>query len=228
VEYSIAIAFTIGLASTLHCLGMCGGISGALTFSLPAQVRGSRGRLIPYVFAYNAGRLASYAAAGGLAGALGGGLLRADGGSSWQLAVHTAAALILVGIGLYLAGWFPRFAQLERIGEPWWRRLEPYGKRLIPVRSPGQAVLFGAVWGWLPCGLVYSTLLWTISAGHPLDAAMLMLAFGAGTLPAVMSAGVLTGWAARLARLPYLRQAVGLAIVAMALATLWYATGAGY
>jgi uncharacterized protein len=224
LEYTIAIAFTIGLASTLHCLGMCGGISGALTFSLPGEVRNSRMRLLPYVFAYGFGRIGSYAVAGALAGLLGAALLRGGGDIRF---VHTLAqviaAAVLVGIGLYLAGWFPRFAQLERIGIPWWRRLEPYGRRLLPVRSPLQAVLFGAVWGWLPCGLVYSILIWTLATGDPLRGALLMLAFGAGTLPGVMTAGVLAVWMVRLSRLPYLRQVIGLSIVAMGVGTLWYA-----
>jgi len=223
LEYSLLIAFTIGLASTLHCLGMCGGIVGALTFSLPPEVRESRRRLIPFTFAYNLGRLASYSLAGALAGALGNTLLNSRIGL-WHAhtVMQVAAALILIGIGLYLAGWFPKFALIEKIGEPWWRRIEPYGRRLIPVRSPLHAALFGAVWGWLPCGLVYSTLIWTMSAGGVVKGAALMLAFGAGTLPGVMTTGILTGWMTRLTRLPYVRQAIGLSLVGMALGTLWF------
>lgn len=226
LEYSLVIAFTIGLASTLHCLGMCGGIIGALTFSLPAEARGSRGRLVPYTLAYNIGRIASYSLAGALAGALGNTLLNGSTGLRYgHVVIQLIATFILIGIGLYLAGWFPKFGLLEKIGEPWWHRIEPYGRRLIPVRSPLQAVLFGVVWGWLPCGLVYSTLIWTVSAGSALDGAALMLAFGAGTLPSTITAGILTGWMARLTRLPYVRQFVGLSIVAMALGTLWFTSG---
>jgi hypothetical protein len=126
----------------------------------------------------------------------------------------------MVGVGLYLAGWFPRFALIERIGVPLWRRLEPVGRRLLPVRSPVHAYVFGLVWGWLPCGLVYSALLWTTSSGGAAPGALFMLAFGAGTLPSVMTAGIVTGWIARLTRLPLVRPVVGLLLIGIALTGL--------
>lgn len=223
MELSLATAFIIGIASTLHCLGMCGGISGALTFSLPAEVRRSRWRLSGYSLAFGVGRVGSYAMAGGIAGAVGAILLQVVSDiQPLQLFARTLAAAVLAGIGLYLAGWFPRFAQLERIGAPVWRRLEPHARRLLPVSSPLQALLFGAAWGWLPCGLVYSMLIWTLTTGEALQSALLMLAFGLGTLPGVMTAGILTARLAHLARKAPLRQIIGLTIVAVAVATLAY------
>jgi len=136
------------------------------------------------------------------------------------------AALVLVSIGLYLAGWFPRFAGIEAMGAPLWKRLEPLGRRLLPVRSPAAALVFGAIWGWLPCGLVYSALLWTTTTGGGANGALTMLAFGAGTLPGVMSAGVFTGWLARVTRLPYVRQGLGVLLIVMAVISLWLAANA--
>ncbi|AHE99081.1 sulfite exporter TauE/SafE family protein [Thioalkalivibrio paradoxus] len=223
MEHSIAIAFLIGLASTLHCVGMCGGISGALTLSLPEDVRKRRTRLFTFVLAYGLGRIGSYALAGGIAGVVGAILLRGGGDTgALHLIAQLFAATILAGIGLYLAGWFPGFAQLERLGAPAWRRIEPWGRRLLPVSSPLQALLFGAAWGWLPCGLVYSMLIWTLATADALQGALLMLAFGAGTLPGVMAAGIFAAWLVRLARAPHLRQAIGLLIVIVALATIVY------
>ena len=223
MELSLATAFLIGLASTFHCLGMCGGISGALTFSLPVEVRQSRWRLPAYLLAYGLGRIGSYALAGAITGTVGAILLRGGGNMAFlHVLAQTLAAAVLVGIGLYLAGWFPRFAQLQNIGAPVWRRLEPYGRRLLPVSSPLQALLFGAAWGWLPCGLVYSMLIWTLTAADALEGALLMFAFGLGTLPAVMTAGVFAAQLARLARITHLRQIIGLTIVAVAVATLFY------
>ena len=220
VEYPFIAAILIGLFSSLHCLGMCGGIMGALTFSLPREVREQPQTFGLYLAAYNLGRIGSYAAAGALLGGVGGTFYEVVSPRWAHLALQAASALLLTGIGLYLAGWFPKFALLERIGVPLWQRLEPLSRRLLPVRSPLYALLYGMVWGWLPCGLVYSTLLWTLTAHGSGQGALFMAAFGVGTLPAVMAAGMLTGWITRLTRLPYVRPLVGLTIIALGLATV--------
>jgi sulfite exporter TauE/SafE len=220
LDLALVSAFLIGLFSSLHCLGMCGGIAGALTFSLPPEIRRERWRIVPYVSAYNLGRITSYMAGGALAGALGNTLIADLQGGYGYIALQVLAAVLMVGVGLYLAGWFPRFALIERIGVPLWRRLEPVGRRLLPVRSPVHAYVFGLVWGWLPCGLVYSALLWTTSSGGAAPGALFMLAFGAGTLPSVMTAGIVTGWIARLTRLPLVRPVVGLLLIGIALTGL--------
>lgn len=225
-SHPLSIAFTLGLFSTLHCLGMCGGIIGALTLSLPPEVRAARWRLVSYVGAYNIGRILSYTLAGAVFGAFGQRLFQALSPTYGHLLLQGLAALVLVSIGLYLAGWFPRFTGIEALGAPLWRRLEPLGQRLLPVRSPAYALLFGTIWGWLPCGLVYSALLWTTTTGGAVTGALTMLAFGAGTLPGVMSAGVFTGWLTRVTRLPYVRQGVGLTLIVLAVVSLWLAAQA--
>jgi uncharacterized protein len=125
-------------------------------------------------------------------------------------------------MGLYLAGWFPKFAHMERMGAPVWRKLQPIGQKLLPVRTLKQAFLLGTVWGWLPCGLVYAALAVAATVGEPVKASMVMLAFGAGTLPAVMGAGLFTGLLASMARAKHLRQIAGISIIAMALATAFW------
>ena len=197
---------------------MCGGIIGALTFSLPEKIRNNRWHLIPYVSAYNFGRISSYCLAGALAGGLGDNLV-ALSPSYGHLVLQLFASILMIGIGLYLAGWFPAFVKIEHIGKPVWKKLEPISQKLIPVKSPGHAYLFGLVWGWLPCGLVYTALIWSTTAGSAKDGALLMLAFGVGTLPAVMIAGILTGWFTRLIRTSYIRPVVGLTIIIVALIT---------
>jgi len=218
MEITFVSAFFIGLFSTVHCLGMCGGIIGALTVSLPEKIRNNRKRLIPYVTAYNFGRISSYSLAGALAGGFGSNLV-ALSPAYGHLVLQLFASTLMIGIGLYLAGWFPALVKIEHIGKPIWKKLEPISQRLIPVKSPGHAFLFGAVWGWLPCGLVYTALIWSTTAGSVKDGALLMLAFGAGTLPAVMIAGILTGWFTRLIRSTYIRPIVGLTIILVALIT---------
>ena len=219
MEITFISAFFVGLFSTVHCLGMCGGIIGALTFSLPEHIHNNRWRLIPYVAAYNIGRISSYTLAGALAGGLGDQIITRLAPQYGHLILQLFAAVLMIGIGLYLAGWFPAFARIEHIGKPIWKKLEPISQKLIPVKSPGHAYLFGVVWGWLPCGLVYTALVWSSTASSAKDGALLMLAFGAGTLPTVMIAGILTGLFVRLSRLPYIRPLVGLTVIIMALVT---------
>jgi sulfite exporter TauE/SafE len=135
------------------------------------------------------------------------------------------AGLFMVAMGLYLAGWWVGLGRLERAGGVLWRRLEPYGRRLMPVRHPGQALALGLLWGWLPCGLVYSTLVWSVSSGGAWQGAALMLAFGLGTLPNLLLMGVAAGAIARLARDARVRQVAGGAVLLFGLWTLWAALG---
>ena len=221
MDYSLIAAFSIGLVSVLHCIGMCGGIIGALTLSLPADIRAHRGRVFVRVLAYNVGRISSYAIAGAVMGGVGSALLHAVSPKYGHLIAQAIAGLVLLGIGLYLAGWFPGLARVELAGARIWRWLEPLGRRLVPVRSPARALAFGAVWGWLPCGLVYTMLIWSTGAGGAGTGAMRMAAFGLGTLPGVAGAGMLADWMVRLGRLPWVRRAVGVAMVAAAAVSWW-------
>jgi sulfite exporter TauE/SafE len=223
VEYTVASALLLGLFSTLHCIGMCGGIMGALALSLPPGIRQRPARLALYLAAYNLGRIASYALGGALLGTLGAELYSLVSPRWGYLALQATAALLLVGTGLYLAGWFPRFALIERIGQPLWRRIEPLGRRLIPVKSLPQALAYGLVWGWLPCGLVYTALLITVVSGDGPHGALFMAAFGLGTLPAVTGIGILAERFRRAARQPGLRRAGGVALIVLGVAGFFFA-----
>ncbi|MFZ0789367.1 MAG: sulfite exporter TauE/SafE family protein [Chromatiaceae bacterium] len=216
------LAFVVGILSALHCVGMCGGIVGALSFSLPAQTRTHRERLLAFLLAYNLGRIASYAAAGALFGWLGGALL-ADEARAWMYdALRVLAALVMVGIGLYIGGWFPRFAALERLGMPLWRLIEPIGRHLLPVRTLTQAMLYGAVWGWLPCGLVYSMLIGSPAQAGAVAGALYMALFGAGTLPVMLAGGLLAGRLYRLGQDRRFQAASGLVVIVLGLSTLHF------
>lgn len=210
-------AFIVGLFGSLHCVGMCGGIIGALSFSVPPQVRADRLRLLAYLSAYSTGRIGSYVVAGGLIGAVGASLLAALGNSGHAL-LQAAATLVMCGIGLHIAGLFPQLAQIERLGAPLWRRLQPLARHLLPVRSVWQALAYGAAWGWLPCGMVYSMLLWSLGQHDIVGGMASMAAFGVGTLPAVLGVGVVTLWLGQLARRQAVRRLAGLSLTAMALA----------
>lgn len=222
---SLGAAFLVGLLGGVHCVGMCGGIVGALTFGLPEQVRGQRSAVVPYLLAYNAGRIASYVTAGALMGGIGWLAANLALVHDVQRVLQIVAAAFMIALGLYLAGWWQGLAKLERAGGALWRRLEPLGRRLLPVRTPGQAVQLGLLWGWLPCGLVYSVLIWAIAAGGVVEGALLMLAFGLGTLPNLLAMGVFAAQLARWARRRAVRVAAGLVVIGFGIVGLWRGVG---
>lgn len=200
-------AFIVGLLGGVHCAGMCGGIVGALSFGAASQ------RRWPVMLGYNAGRVSTYTLAGALMGALGfyfSGLLPVQSAQRFLL---TLAGIFLVLMGLYLGGWFTGLARVERAGGVLWRRIEPLGRGLLPVRSVGHAYLLGLLWGWLPCGLVYSALVWTVASGGTLQGAALMLAFGLGTLPNLLLMGAAASQLQRWVRLPAVRTLAGLTVI---------------
>ena len=177
---SISTAILLGLLGSAHCLGMCGGI--AATIAL-----GQKQNRITNLLGYNFGRLFSYALAGALIGSLG--ILIKD--SFLAIALRTAAGLLLITMGLYVAQWWKGLIHIEKLGNKLWSLIRPTASKLLPVKNIKQALLLGFFWGWLPCGLVYSTLIWAASAQDPIQSASLMFAFGLGTLPAMLSTGML-------------------------------------
>lgn len=193
-EFSIIAVLLTGLLGGVHCLGMCGSIVGIFT----AQVPKGNARW-PFHLAYSSGRIASYAAAGALAGAVGqAGLLMRDAVPVQHL-LFILSSLMLIALGLYLAGIWGAVRQMERVGASLWKRLQPYTTRLLPVNTVPRATGLGALWGWLPCGLVYSVLLVALASGSAAQGALIMLAFGLGTLPNLLAIGLfwesIKGWA---------------------------------
>jgi two-component system response regulator HydG len=208
-------AIVMGLFSSFHCIGMCGSIIGTLTLSLSREVRTLKRLLAPFVLSYNLGRISSYTMAGLIAGSLRYALELPFGPQGYRV-LQVAASLVMAACGCYIAGWFPRFAYLERLGARLWRLLEPLGRQVLPVANLSQAFLFGMIWGWLPCGLVYTALTLAATAGSPTRGALTMTAFGAGTLPAVMGVGIMTNWMVRLARMRRFRVGAGVFVVLLA------------
>ena len=206
-------ALILGLLGGGHCLGMCGGLMGALTLAIPPEQRGRRLRLL---LAYNVGRILSYACAGLLLGLAG----WAVASSPAALALRVLAALRLIAMGLYLAGWWSGLTRIEALGRGLWRHIQPVASRLLPVSSLPRALLLGALWGWLPCGLVYSTLLWAASQGNAGYSAALMLAFGLGTWPVLLATGLAAERVSSLLRRRSVRMAGGLLVILFGLWTL--------
>jgi len=238
-------ALATGFLGSVHCLGMCGGISATVALASPPV---DNHRPVPRspqiaiinmslrnvetahtilsvantnVLAFNVGRISSYVIAGGLAGTLGGAL--AGIGQGWiisdtlsaRTALFVLANLMVVFTGLYLMGFPQLLAPLERAGGYLWRRISPLTRGLLPLRSPSQAAMFGMLWGWIPCGMVYAMLLTAMSSGGTSSGMLIMLAFGAGTLPAMLISGWAAGTLQRWTRLPRVRVVAGLVVVTL-------------
>jgi uncharacterized protein len=214
---SLFVALLMGLFSSLHCIGMCGSIIGSLTFSLAPEIRNDKKRLLPFILCYNAGRITSYGIAGALVGMLEVLVTLPLGETHGHRFLQIISALIMTGAGLYIAGWFPRFAYIEKLGLHVWRQIEPFGRKLIPVKDCQHAYLFGMVWGWIPCGLVYAALALTVTTGSVIQSSLTMVAFGLGTLPAVIGVGAMIGILTRLATNQRFKQIVGVIMIALAL-----------
>jgi sulfite exporter TauE/SafE len=214
---SYLVALLMGVFSALHCLGMCGSIIGSLTLSLRREIRENKRLLVPFVFSYNAGRITSYSLAGLLAGLAEHVLSMPLGEGHGHRILQIISALIMLGAGLHIAGWFPRFAYIEKIGSVVWHKIEPYGRRLVPVETLPKAFVFGMIWGWLPCGLVYTALALAATTGDVVRSTFTMFAFGLGTMPAVMGVGIMTSLMVRLSSMKKFRQAAGITLIALAL-----------
>ena len=216
-------AFSLALVGGLHCAGMCGGIVGALQLNRPRDLSAAR-----LAAGYHVGRLVSYSLGGLLAGLLGAALYAADG-MPVQAALLAVGGLMLLAIG---ASMFGRNAWLKRI-EPagaWlWRFVAPLARRVYPPRSGWQALAAGLAWGWIPCGMVYAALPLALVAGGPLQGMLVMLAFGAGTLPNMLAVDVAVhsigrAGAAQASRsLAWVRPLAGAAIVVFGISAMAHA-----
>ena len=177
-------AFLVGLLGGVHCVGMCGGIASALAGTGGAGFAQWKLRL-----GYNVGRIGSYVVAGTLAGSVGGASLLLARALPVQMVALVMANVLLVALGLYLAGFSNLVARLEGPGRHVWRHVQPLTRHLLPADRWWRALALGGLWGWLPCGLVYTILASAMLAGSPAGGAVVMLAFGLGTLPNLLLAG---------------------------------------
>ncbi len=212
-ETSYLAAFLVGLFGGVHCVGMCGGIVGALSFGISEDVRQQPRRMLPYLLAYNLARISSYTLAGILLGGISALALQLVAINQFQQVLLVFAGLFMILLGLYVGGWWPVLLRLEQAGGLIWRRIEPLGRRFLPVRSVSQAFMLGLVWGWLPCGLVYSVLIWAMASGGPFEGGLLLLSFGLGTLPNLLAMGLFAATLSRWVRYPWVRWLAGAAII---------------
>ncbi len=190
MNIDIFSAFIVGLLGAGHCIGMCGGITTMLTSALPqadtpnAQANTPSSNVL-LVICYNFGRIASYSLLGAIVGFTSS--IAAKNIGVPIAGLRIVAALFLILLGLYLGQWLMWLNRIEAVGKHLWKLISPLSKHIIPVNTPMKALSLGALWGWLPCGLVYSTLTWALASGDPVTGASIMLFFGLGTLPALFT-----------------------------------------
>jgi sulfite exporter TauE/SafE len=219
MELTLPAAFLVGLLGGVHCVGMCSGIVGALSGGLAPGLRASRGRFLFALLAYNAGRITSYGVAGLLLGVLGQQVSALHVFGSFPVG-RVVGGVFMILFGLYLAGWSHVLRVLEKAGVQLWKHIEPLGRRFIPVRGSATAFALGMVWGWLPCGMVYAVLALALAAGSVSYGGLVMLAFGLGTLPLMVSMGFAIGTLTRALQGRILRTLAGIVVMGFGLFTL--------
>lgn len=210
-------AWATGFLGGTHCIGMCGGICAAFSFALPAEAR-SGWRLVLWHLAYNGGRILTYTLLGLIAGLLAHSFLGGWAESPWPRLV---AGIFMILLGLYLAGWSQLLQKVENLGSGFWRSLAPLRKKVLPVDRPWKAILAGGLWGFLPCGLVYSALTLAITRSDPVISAATMLAFGLGTLPFLLITGTAAGKLRQILQGKYVRQVSGILVILFGVMTIF-------
>jgi sulfite exporter TauE/SafE len=212
---ALTAAVIAGLLGSAHCLGMCAGISGL--FAVNSSVASLRGQL-PMALTYNLGRILSYAVLGIIVGSFGSVIVKLSPSIAGPIRFVSGAGIILIGLKVAF-DW--RFLNVvERMGSTLWSHIAPAAQRLVPVTSMPRALGLGLVWGWLPCGLVYSVLLIAATSAKPLSGAMVMFAFGIGTLPAMVMSGLGAAQLSTFMRRRGTRIGLGLLIVILGLLTI--------
>ena len=176
-------AFFMGLAGSGHCIAMCGGIASSLQFAIEDKTKAQQFTLL-----YNFGRLISYSIAGALVGGIS--AIFASQSNNFSLILSFISGLFMVLVGLYIMRLAASLNWLEKFGKyAIWQHIVKFNKYLLPLNSKKKALAYGALWGWLPCGLVYSALTWAITTQNAISGALFMASFALGTLPAMIGFG---------------------------------------
>jgi sulfite exporter TauE/SafE len=202
---SLVTALLLGLMGASHCLVMCGGIAAAASSSGPGKTDYS------FLLLFNLGRILSYSCAGLIVSLLG--LWLADSHQLAQQVLRSISGVLLILMGFYIARWWMVLTRLESAGQFLWRYLQPLTRKLIPIRTRPQALTLGILWGWLPCGLIYSTLAWVAANAQPGMGTLTMFCFGLGTLPGILAAGVFARQISNFVQHKHFRQVAGILLM---------------
>ena len=203
--------FLLGFFGGTHCVGMCGGLSSAFALQLPPHLN-----RLGLIVLLNLGRISSYVLIGLIVGLVGQIGISLDDTRWLQNGLYIAANVLLLLLGLYLAGLSTAATQIERIGRPIWKRLDPILNRLLPIKSVPACFGVGMLWGWLPCGLVYSASLYALGSGNAVQGGLYMLAFALGTLPNLLAMGIFAAQLKTLLQRRAIRLCAGLLVAGWA------------
>jgi len=165
-----------------HCLAMCGGIISSLSISSSSK---KNEKNWSFIVTYQIGRISSYTIFGAVAGWLG---LQFNHVSPLPI-LKILSGVLLIAMALYMSHLWMGLSYLEKVGKLVWNKISPLTKKLLPATNHKQVLFLGALWGWLPCGLVYTSLGYALSLGNVFSSSAFMLMFGLGTLPATILAG---------------------------------------
>lgn len=203
--------FLLGFFGGTHCVGMCGGLSSAFALQLPPHLN-----RLGLIVLLNLGRISSYVLIGLIVGLVGQIGISLDDTRWLQNGLYIAANILMLLLGLYLAGLSTAATQIERIGRPIWKRLNPILNRLLPIKSVPACFGVGMLWGWLPCGLVYSASLYALGSGNAVQGGLYMLAFALGTLPNLLAMGIFAAQLKTLLQRRAIRLCAGLLVAGWA------------
>jgi len=241
-------AFLLGLASSGHCIAMCGSFicrfSATTELQQSKQLNDGKAQSIDIIdlsdsspapstsskntLLFHLGRISCYTLLGLSLGLVALVFQQASqqlalSQSSYLLTaslLRLCAAILLIFSALYIAGFSQSIKRLEQMMTPLWRKLSPLSQNLMAMQSAKQSCLLGLLWGFIPCGMIYSTLAWAISLQQGPSTALLMLSFGLGTSPSLL---VLHSMSNRLQfhlNKRWVKKAMALIIIIMALFSL--------
>ncbi|WP_092134194.1 sulfite exporter TauE/SafE family protein [Cupriavidus sp. YR651] len=222
--------FALALLGGVHCAAMCGGIAMAAEqrgfASVPAVVHRTPRSWVFELLVMHAGRLTTYMLLGALMGAV--------GATAWKqeylplqrwLYALGSALLVLSGLWL-LRGKVPRAVWVEKLATGGAQYITRHCRVIgahMPAglrRRPGPLARrygMGLAWGIVPCGMVYGALALALLAGNAASGALVMGAFGLGTLPNLLVISGLSGYLRHLSRRRAVRVIAGVIVMAFGL-----------
>ncbi len=214
----IIFGFMAGLFGGTHCVVMCGGIVSVFSANIKNQSKYQQALILLF---YNLGRISSYMLAGAIMGGLGSLLIEWLPLKIMRFSLTLMAGIFMILLGFYLTRWWQGLVFIERLGKGLWQYIQPLARRFTSIQNPIQAFIGGMLWGWLPCGLVYAVLISAVASTSPLQGALILFAFGLGTLPTLLLMGVFIGGIAHLIQQSQIRIVAGLIMIGFGISTLF-------
>ncbi|WP_193771499.1 sulfite exporter TauE/SafE family protein [Candidatus Magnetaquicoccus inordinatus] len=205
------LIFLTALLGSGHCIGMCGGLAASCSLGLGEQSFAPRLSLPLY---YSLGRMGMYMLLGAVSGSLGSLQLLYGRPGAFAGVPHLLAALFMIWVGIRTVGWWG--GEIQWSG---WKGLSSLSQRLQQLPPGQRAWAMGVLTGLLPCSFHWAFQIQALASGSLASGVLILLAFGLGTLPALLGFAYLTTWLDSRARRRIL-QVAGALMIIMGLLTL--------